>query len=67
MNINGFLLGVGVGKVSAENISLLKILKRKQLDLIPKLTGKNILKKKILSISAVLKICHYIPPKFKLT
>ena len=46
MNINGFLLGVGVGKVSAESINLLKILKRKQLDFIPKLTGKNILKKK---------------------
>lgn len=59
MNINGFLLGVGVGKVSAENINLLKILKRKQLDFIPKLTGKNILKKKILSISAVLKMSLY--------
>lgn len=66
MNINAFLLGVGVGKVSAENINLLKILKRKQLYFIPKLTGQNILKK-ILSISAILKICHYIPPKFKLT
>ena len=58
MNINAFLLGVGVGKVSAENINLLKILKRKQLYFIPKLTGQNILKK-ILSISAILKMSLY--------
>lgn len=45
MNINDFLSGVGVGKVSAENINLLKILKRERLDFIPKLTVKNTLKK----------------------